>query len=73
MNVAPKALHIGGRMEATFFFRPLLKSTCPDAFRNDAFAFSTLYIYKKTHILLYMFLSGWITKIIKTCYTTHPT
>jgi len=46
MNVAPKALQIGGKIEATFFFRPLLKSTCPDAFRYDAFALSTLYVQK---------------------------
>lgn len=38
MNVGPNALHSGVRTEATFFFRLLLKSTCPDALRNDAFA-----------------------------------
>lgn len=56
MNVAPKALQIGGRIEATFFFRVPLKSTCPDAFRNDAFALSTLYVYKKRPLYMFIYL-----------------
>lgn len=66
MNVAPKALQIGGKMEAIFFFRLPLKSTCPDAFRNDAFVLSTLYVYKES--IIYIYNLNWILiKTIEKC------
>ena len=37
MNVGPNALHKGPRTDATFLDRGLLKSTCPDDLRKDAF------------------------------------